>query len=378
MSPRFVLVCGGGGVGKTTVSAALGLVAARAGERVLVVTVDPARRLAQALGLDGIGHVPVRVDVPGGAAMHVAMLDTKAGWDALVSRHAPDAETARRILANGLYVNITARFVNSHDYISMEQVHEFSGRDDLDLVVIDTPPSRNALDLLDAPRRMREFFSGRLLQWLTLPYRSRLLSAASRPFLQVADRLLGARFLSDIAEFFTLLQTMDDGFVARARELEALLVSDRVTCTVVTSAEPAAATEARFLVDELARRGMHLDRVIVNRVVERPLVAELPSVDDVVAQTDLTAEDAVHALEAVRSIVADEQSVAARHAAQVASLRAHPGVATATVVVVPDREPTSVAAAHGAVGTDVDPVVGAHAGPDGSGLDAVVTALGGR
>jgi hypothetical protein len=123
------------------------------------------------------------------------MLDTKAGWDSLIRRHARDAKSAERVLRNPLYDNITARFVNSHDYIAMEQINELASSPDFDLVVIDTPPSRNALDLLDAPRRMREFFGGRLLQWLTLPYRSRLLTLASKPFLQIADRLLGAQFL---------------------------------------------------------------------------------------------------------------------------------------------------------------------------------------
>ena len=155
----------------------------------------------------------------------VAMLDTKAGWDELIRRHAPDAKLRDTVLANPLYQNITGRFVHSHDYIAMERLHELHASGRYDLVIIDTPPSRNALDLLDAPGRMREFFGSRLLRWLTVPYRSRLFTMASKPFYQVADRVLGSRFLQDIAEFFVLFQTMEKGFVARAKEVERLLRS---------------------------------------------------------------------------------------------------------------------------------------------------------
>ena len=119
----------------------------------------------------------------------VAMLDTKAGWDDLIRRHAPDPALRDQVLANPLYRNITGRFVNSHDYIAMEQLHDLHASGRYDLVIIDTPPSRNALDLLDAPGRMREFFGSRLLKWLTVPYRSRLFTMASKPFYQVADRV---------------------------------------------------------------------------------------------------------------------------------------------------------------------------------------------
>lgn len=335
MSPRFVIVCGSGGVGKTTASAALGVKAARAGERVLVVTVDPARRLAQALGLDEIGHEPVRVPVDGDGSLQVAMLDTKAGWDALIRRSARDSATALRVLRNPLYANITSRFVNSHDYIAMEQVHELSQSVDHDLVVIDTPPSRNALDLLDAPRKMREFFSGRLVQWLTLPYKSRVLTLASRPFLQIADRLLGATFLGDISEFFALLQTMEKGFVSRAAETERLLSSPMVTCIIVASGEPESTDEASHLARELTRRNMTLASVVVNRVVER-VDADLPSVDE--AERNVTAiksSDVGPALDEVRSVVDDVERTAERHGLGVTRL----STLGVPVAVVPEAQP---------------------------------------
>jgi anion-transporting ArsA/GET3 family ATPase len=193
------------------------------------------------------------------------MLDTKAGWDELITRHAPDPALREQVLANPLYQNITGRFVHSHDYIAMEKLHELHASGDYDLVIIDTPPSRNALDLLDAPGRMKEFFGSRLLRWLTVPYRSRLFTAASKPFYQVADRVLGSRFLQDIAEFFILFQSMEQGFVARADQIETLLTDDRTTFVVVTTLEAAPTHEARFLIDELHRRSMPLGAVVVNR-----------------------------------------------------------------------------------------------------------------
>ena len=145
-----------------------------------------------------------------------AMLDTKASWDDLVRRHAPDAATRDAILANPLYQNITGKFVQSHDYIAMERLYEIHASGRYDLIVVDTPPTRNAIDFLEAPDRMADFFGSRLLRWLTAPARSRVLNYASKPFYSIADRILGSQFLEDIAEFFLLFQTMYDGFVERA------------------------------------------------------------------------------------------------------------------------------------------------------------------
>ena len=171
--------------------------------RVLVVTVDPARRLADALGIPGIGNEPVRVPTTSGE-LSVAMLDPQASWDALIRRQAPDGATAERILRNVLYQNITRRFVQSHDYIAMERLYELVQRDEWDLIVVDTPPTRNALDFLDAPSRMADFFSSRFLKWLIAPSRASVTTLAARPLMYIADRILGAAFLADITEFFLL------------------------------------------------------------------------------------------------------------------------------------------------------------------------------
>jgi anion-transporting ArsA/GET3 family ATPase len=275
-SREMILVAGSGGVGKTTIAAALGIAAAeRQKSRVLVMTVDPAKRLATALGLEEFGNAPVRIDpsefteagVKVRGEVWVAMLDTKAGWDELITRHAPDAATRDAVLANPLYENITRRFVHSHEYLVMEQLHDLHATGEFDLVIVDTPPSRNALSILDAPNRMIEFFGSRLLRWLTVPYRSRLFTVASKPFYQVADRILGSRFLQDIADFFVLFQAMESGFVRRAKEVEGLLVDPRTAFVVVTTLETAPSYEARFLARALIERGMSIGAMIANRVL---------------------------------------------------------------------------------------------------------------
>ena len=285
-SKEMIIVCGSGGVGKTTTAAALAAEAAiNIGGRVLVLTVDPAKRLANALGLETFGNTETRIPDSAFAAAGVqprgelwaAMLDTKAGWDELIRRHAPDEQLRDTVLANPLYKNITGRFVQSHDYIAMERLHELHASGAYDLVVIDTPPSRNALDILDAPGRMMEFFGSRLLRWLTVPYRSRLFTVASKPFYQVADRVLGSRFLQDIAEFFVLFQTMEKGFVARAREVEQLLADPRTSFLIVSTLEAAPAHEAAFLANALTERHLPLGGVVINRampaIMREPVVA---------------------------------------------------------------------------------------------------------
>jgi len=254
---EVVVVCGPGGVGKTTIAASLAATAAaRLGGRVLVLTVDPARRLADALGVGGLGNVARRVPDDAFAAagvrprgeLYAAMLDMSESWDALVRRHAPDAATAQEILANPLYRNITRRFAQGHDYIAMERLFELH-------------------DLLDAPGRMAEFFSSRLLRWLIVPYRSRLVNFASRPFYQVADRILGSQFLEDLAGFFILFQTMRDGFVARAEAVNRLIRDVRTTFVVVTTLEATPAVDAEQLIESLRERHLHLGLLVCNKVL---------------------------------------------------------------------------------------------------------------
>jgi anion-transporting ArsA/GET3 family ATPase len=281
-SKEIVIACGPGGVGKTTTAAATAAVAAyHHGGRVLVLTIDPARRLADALGLstregDGLGNTERRIPdevflsatgiAPRGE-LWAAMLDTKESWDALVRMHAPDARTRDKILANPLYRNISGRFVQSHDYIAMERLYDLHAQGKYDLVVVDTAPTRNAIDFLDAPARMADFFSSRLLRWITASYRSRMVNFASRPFYQVADRILGTQFLGDIAEFFLLFQSMYGGFVERAQAVTRLLSDRRTTFLVVSTLEATPVREAEYFARALVARRLPLGAIILNKVL---------------------------------------------------------------------------------------------------------------
>jgi anion-transporting ArsA/GET3 family ATPase len=302
---EIVIACGSGGVGKTTTAAALGaMAAAHLGGKVLVVTVDPARRLANALGLERFGNAETRIDptafssagVEPRGELWAAMLDTKQSWDDLVRRHAPDDRTREAILGNSIYANISGRFVQSHDYIAMERLYEIHSSGRYDLIVVDTPPTRNAIDFLDAPDRMADFFSSRLLRWLTVPAKSRVLTMASKPFYRVADSILGSQFLEDIAEFFTLFQTMAPGFVARSEAVTRTLSDRRTTFVVVSTLEAAPVHEAEFFISALDERGLHLGAVVLNKVlpaylrrtattgVARRLVAEADKAADAVVK----------------------------------------------------------------------------------------------
>ncbi len=278
---EVVVSTGSGGVGKTTVAASVAATAAaQLDAKVLVLTVDPARRLASALGVQEFGNVETRVPasafgeagVDPAGELWVAMLDTKQSWDDLVRQHAPDPATRDAILANPLYQNITGRFVQSHDYVAMERLYEIHTSGRYDLVVVDTPPTRNAVDFLDAPDRMADFFSSPLLRWLITPYRSRLVNLASKPFYTVADRILGTQFLEDIAEFFILFQTMYDGFVERARAVTTLLGGPQTSFLVVSTLEVAPAREAAFFLDLLEGRRYHVGALVLNRVLPEYLL----------------------------------------------------------------------------------------------------------
>ena len=274
-SSSIVVTCGAGGVGKTTVAAAIGLGAARHSEqRVLVLTIDPAKRLAAALGLQSVGNEATTIPlVEAKGSLAIAMLDTSASWDDLIRRISPDGATTAKILANPLYRNITQRFVQSHDYVAMERLYELREQGLYDLIVIDTPPSRNALDFLDAPQRMADFFSSTLLKWITMPYRlggeraGRLGYLAAKPFYQVADRILGSAFLADIAEFFLLFQSMYDGFVKRASSVGALLHDESTSFVVISTPSESPLQEAEFFLAELERRNLRTGALVVNRTL---------------------------------------------------------------------------------------------------------------
>ena len=239
---RAVLITGGGGVGKTTIAAAIGVGSARAGNRTLVLTVDPARRLATALGLEELGNRPE--PNPKLDGLSAAMLDSAASWDAIAYRHAP-AEVAERLVTNPLFEAVARQFPSGQSYAAAEEmaVHLESG--EWDVVVVDTPPASGGIEFFGAPTRMRELVGGRLLRWLTgawLPGRRGLFNLAGRPALRLADALLGGPLLEQVAEFLFALRTTYDGIAAKARAIDAHF--DAASTVVVTTADPGPLREA--------------------------------------------------------------------------------------------------------------------------------------
>lgn len=265
---KLIVVIGPGGVGKTTITAAMGCRAAIVHDRrVLVVTVDPARRLADALGLGAVPIEPVLVPAGDGSGRLWALtVDMSRSWDALVAAVA-DPGDAEALLANPLYRTLTTQFVQSHDYIALDHLCELADDERFDLVVIDTPPAGHAIDVLDAPDRMTAFFGSWLLRWLTAPYRSRLAQATARPFMAVAERLLGGQFLARIAELFWLFSRLQPGFVRRARMVKRRLDDPATGYVVVTTSDPSSVAKTEELLDELADRNRSPSVVVHNRAV---------------------------------------------------------------------------------------------------------------
>jgi anion-transporting ArsA/GET3 family ATPase len=272
---QIVVVCGAGGVGKTTVSAALALDAAK-DRKTMVVTIDPARRLASALGLEGgLGHIDNEVALRGDAhgSLHAAMLDMKTAWDELVDRHAPSAQVAAHIKSNVLYQGLSEHFVGSQGYMAMERLADLYDQGAYDVIVVDTPPTRSALDFLDAPKRMTDFVGGSLLRWAARPYAAagklgaRAFSFTASPFLKIADRVLGSKVLEDLSDFVLDFQSMYDGFKRRADQVLRLLCSDRTGFVVVTTLEGPPLAEAGFFIDRLVREGLPLTGMVANRVM---------------------------------------------------------------------------------------------------------------
>jgi anion-transporting ArsA/GET3 family ATPase len=277
----IIVCCGAGGVGKTTTAAALGLRAAESGRRVVVLTIDPARRLAQSLGLTTLDNTPRPVkdiDVTLGGGLDAMMLDMKRTFDEVVQAHAtPDK--AEQILANPFYQAVSSSFSGTQEYMAMEKLGQLSleARRDpehprWDLIVVDTPPSRSALDFLDAPKRLGSFLDGRLIRLLSAPAKVggraylRVFSAGVNVVTTTLTKVLGGQMLSDVQTFVAALDTMFGGFRKRADHTYALL-SDRSTAFIVVAApERDALREASYFVDRLAEEEMPLAGMVINRV----------------------------------------------------------------------------------------------------------------
>lgn len=263
-----VVCCGSGGVGKTTTAAVLGLEAARRGRRVVVVTIDPARRLADALGLgDGLSSEPQRIEAASGE-LWAMMLDTAATFDGLVRTHADDADQVERILANPFYRNMAGAMSGTQEYMAAETLHALHHDDRFDLVIVDTPPSRNALDFLDAPGVLSRFLDHRVFKLAMLPTRGGLkfLGVAAQPIFNAIGKVVGSDVLTDALAFFQAFAGMETGFRERADDVIELLRADRTSFVVVASPRHDTIAEAVWFAEQLRDQDVGVAAAIVNRV----------------------------------------------------------------------------------------------------------------
>jgi anion-transporting ArsA/GET3 family ATPase len=260
-------------VGKTTAAAAIGLRAAVDGARVVVVTIDPAKRLADAFGLaGGLANEPARIEVPDAAGeLWASMLDTRATFDALVRAEAESAAQAEAILANRFYRNIAGGLSGTEEYMAAEKLYQLHADDRFDLIVVDTPPSRHALDFLEAPGRLTRFIDHRLFRWLMLPARSglKVLNLAAQPVLRTIGKVVGGDVLADAIAFFQGFEGMQGGFRRRAEAVTTLFTDASTRFLVVTTPRHDAVAEATFFVDRLAERGATPAAIVVNRTQPR-------------------------------------------------------------------------------------------------------------
>lgn len=273
---RELLVCvGPGGVGKTTVAAAMALSAARRGRRVLVLTIDPARRLADALGVRGVGNAAQTVWPSAGARkadagrLDAAMLDTQESYDALIRRLQPDPASAERILENSVYRAFSRTLARSHAYAAMERLHEAIATGDYDLIVLDTPPTRSALDILDAPGRLARFLDDGIVRWFVRPVPtgtlSRLLSRGGGAALRLLALLVSRRLVGELSEFFRLLLDSREGFQERAEAIGGRLRSASTAFVLVAAPDRTCLSDAEYLRAGLLERGVPLAAVVLNR-----------------------------------------------------------------------------------------------------------------
>jgi anion-transporting ArsA/GET3 family ATPase len=274
---RIIVCCGSGGVGKTTAAAAIGLRAAERGRQACVLTVDPARRLAQSMGLTSLDNTPRPVDgvdTSGGGSLHAMMLDMKRTFDEIVEAHA-DPDRAGQILANPFYQSLSSSFAGTQEYMAMEKLGQLRHADEWDLIVVDTPPSRSALDFLDAPERLGRFLDGRLIRLLTVPARAgmsymKVLNAGVSMMTSALTKILGAQVLKDAQTFVTAFDTMFGGFRERAEWTYRLLQAPGTAFLVVAAPEPDALREASYFVERLDAERMPLAGLILNRVHVSP------------------------------------------------------------------------------------------------------------
>src|SRR5215813_6557045 len=331
---RIIVCCGSGGVGKTTTAAALGLRAAERGRHVVVLTVDPARRLAQSMGLSKLDNTPRPVPLPGDVSaegsLHAMMLDMKRTFDEIVEAHS-DPDRAAQILANPFYQSLSSSFAGTQEYMAMEKLGQLRRADEWDLIVVDTPPSRSALDFLDAPQRLSRFLDGRLIRLLTAPTRAsgraylKVVNAGFGVFTGAVAKVLGTQLLRDVQTFVAAFDTMFGGFRERAEDTYRLLQTPGTAFLVIATPEPDALREASYFVERLSEDRMPLAGLILNRVHPSP-AARLSAARSLAAAEALQAASGMGGNGSPSSIPNDAAADTAegpRHPLAVTALRLH-------------------------------------------------------
>jgi anion-transporting ArsA/GET3 family ATPase len=340
---RVVVCCGAGGVGKTTTAAALALRAAERGRSVVVLTIDPARRLAQSLGLRELTNnprrmAPTRQIEAAGGQLHAMMLDMRRTFDEMVQAHA-SPERAAQIIASPFYQAISSSFAGTQEYMAMEKLGQLVAAGQWDLVVVDTPPSRSALDFLDAPQRLSSFLDGRMIRLLSAPARAggrgvrRLVGAGFGLFTRTISTILGGQLLADASAFVQAFDTMFGGFRERATETYELLRASGTAFVVIATPEADAVREAAYFVDRLATEAMPLAGVVLNRT--HPVLADLPAARAETVAEALERAGTAPLAAAVLRLHADRVALADRERRLLARFRrAHPAVTVVTVAAL--------------------------------------------
>jgi anion-transporting ArsA/GET3 family ATPase len=339
---KVIVTCGSGGVGKTTTAAAMALLGAEAGRRTVVLTIDPARRLAQSMGLTELDNTP-RPVVGAKGELNAMMLDMKRTFDDVVLEHSTP-ERAQQIFANPFYQSLSSSFAGTQEYMAMEKLGQLVAADEWDLIVVDTPPSRSALDFLDAPNRLGRFLDGRMIRVLTAPARAggkayfKVVTVSVGMLAKVFTRVIGSELLTDLSSFVAALESMFGGFRERAQHTYELLKTPGTAFVVVAVPEPDALREASYFVERLSSEHMPLAGLIVNRV-RRSTAEQLPAAR-AEAAADLLAgkprDPAVELAEAALRVHAETASAAAHDARMTKRFStAHPEVPVVSVPALP-------------------------------------------
>ena len=271
-SHAVIICCGSGGVGKTTSAAALALAAARTGRKAVVVTIDPAKRLADALGLEGLTNTPSTIKGPWPGELAALMLDTEVTFNGLVAKYAGSPEQAEKILENRFYKNISGALSGTQEYMATEKLYELYEEGGFDLIVVDTPPTRNALDFLEAPSRITRFLDHPLYRIVTAPTRGlvKAVNFAAQGFFRSVGKVVGGEVIADAIAFFAAFEGMDEGFKERARKVEQLLKSDLSACVLVASPKSDTVEEATYFASKLTEYSIDVRALIVNRMHPDP------------------------------------------------------------------------------------------------------------